>query len=62
MLGMSVVFAALFVGFVAAVLAQLVAGALNLRGAAENGVVLGSFAVGMLASTPFIANIVIQNA
>ena len=55
---MIVVFAALFVGLGAAVPAQLVAGALNLRGAAENGVVLGSFAVGMLVSAPFIANIV----
>lgn len=55
---MVVVFGALIVGLAAAVPAQFAAHAFNLKSHGENLLVGGSFAIGMLASAPFIANIV----
>ena len=55
---MVVVFGALIVGLAAAVPAQFAAHVFNLKSRGENLLVGGSFAIGMLASAPIIANIV----
>lgn len=55
---MVVVFGALIVGLATAVPAQFAVHFLNLKSHAENLLVGGAFAIGMLVSAPIIANIV----
>jgi predicted membrane-bound spermidine synthase len=54
---MVVVFGALFVGLTAAVAVQILVHVFNMKSHAENLLVGGTFAIGMLVSAPIIANI-----